>query len=63
MHREKSVPTSFVPDSGVSFFRSADKRGLTVLTYDLLQSMLWVDDELFTKNEENLRAKHLEGGP
>jgi len=22
-----------------------------------------VDDELFTKNEENLRAKHLEGGP
>jgi len=29
MHWEKSVPTSFVSDSGDSGFRSSDKRGLT----------------------------------
>ena len=29
--------------------------------YDLLRSLLWVDNKLYTKNEEDLCVKHLEG--
>jgi len=40
--------------AGVDSFESR------VLTYDLLRSIIWVDNKFFTKNEEYFCVKHVE---
>ena len=36
---------------------------LLMICWSALEYIIWVDNEFFTKHEENVRAKHLEWGP